>query len=58
MNEIDLIRDIEMTLEQIASLCELMLESDIYTMPNVLTIMGLAEQGAEKLKEYDVELQY
>ncbi len=51
MNEIDLIKDLEMSLEQITSLCELMLEVDIYTMPNVLTIMDLAEQGLNKIKE-------
>ena len=51
MNEIDLIKDLEMSLEQITSLCELMLEVDIYTMPNVLTIMELAERGLNKIKE-------
>ena len=57
MQGIDLIKDIEMSLEQIVVLCELMLEVDIYKMPNILTIMGLAEQGLKKLRENDVKFE-
>ncbi len=51
MNEIDVVKDVEMYLKQIVALCNLMLEVDIYEMPNILTIMDIAEQGISKLNK-------
>ena len=42
MNETDVVKDVEMYLKQIVALCNLMLEVDIYEMPNILTIMDIA----------------
>ena len=51
MNETDVVKDVEMYLKQIVALCNLMLEVDIYEMPNILTIMDIAEQGISKLNK-------
>jgi len=44
----DLKVEIEMNFKQIRDLCDLMLENDNYTIPNIMTIRDISELGVQK----------
>lgn len=49
MNEFDLKANIEMYFLQIRDLTDLMIENQMYSTPNLITIRDLAQSGLDKL---------